>query len=130
MRDYAEVLQILDAKVLATYRSDYYAGMPAVTVKETGSGSAYYVAARLDDAAMTKLLGQLLEKAGITTYQLPEGVEHCTREADGKVFDFYLNCAEKPVDVDVVSGTEILTGQEVSGTYHLETYGVCVISRK
>lgn len=128
VKDYAEVLRLIDAETLGTYTQDYYAGMPAVTVKHTGTGAAYYVAARLDDKAMIRLLGQLLETAKVPVCQLPEGVEHHTREADGQKFDFYLNCAEKPMDVEVVSGTELLTGEKVSGNYHLEPYGVCIIS--
>ncbi|MGN0341368.1 MAG: beta-galactosidase [Roseburia sp.] len=130
VRDYAEMLRLLDAKTLATYAKDYYGDMPAVTVKDTGAGSAYYVAARLDDETMIRLIGQLLEKAQIPTFRLPEGVEHHTREADGEKFDFYLNCSDQPVDVEVLSGTELLTGEKVSGKYHMNPYGVCIIARE
>ena len=66
VRDYAEVLRVNDARTYATYESDYYAGMPAVTVKDTGKGSAYYVAARLDNESMQNLFGRILKRAGVS----------------------------------------------------------------
>ena len=45
-KDYCEILKVQDALVLAEYTSDFYANTPAITVKQTGKGKAYYVAAR------------------------------------------------------------------------------------
>src|SRR5690606_22993828 len=40
------------AQVLATYQHDFYAGMPAITVNQFGSGQAYYIAFRTDEAGV------------------------------------------------------------------------------
>ncbi len=37
------------AEVLATYESDFYAGMPAVTKNSYGKGHVYYVATQLEE---------------------------------------------------------------------------------
>lgn len=128
VRDYAEVLRVEDAEVLATYDRDYYGGMAAVTVKHTGKGSAYYVAARLDDEAMIRLFAKLIEDANIPMHKLPECVELHTREADGKRYEFYLNCSDKPQTVTAVQGTDLLTGAIVEGTLELDAYGVAILS--
>lgn len=129
VQDYAEVLRVLDAEVLGTYDSDFYAGTAAVTVKAHGSGWAYYVAARLDDGAMIRLFEKLLQAAGIPVSELPDGVERHTREADGKKYVFYLNCSDEPKTVSGVWGANLLDGQQVTGELQLTAYGTAVISR-
>lgn len=128
VRDYAEVLRIKDAEVCGTYQHDYYAGLPAVTEKSCGRGRAYYVAARMDDAAMKRILARVLKRAGIAVRILPEGVTCHTREADGKRYTFFLNCTEEPQTVQDVHGTELLTGLQADGAWSMEKYGVAIFS--
>ena len=55
------------AEVLATYEEDFYAGMPVLTKKRYGAGTAYYVAVRSGDALFYEaLIREICEKAGIT----------------------------------------------------------------
>ena len=44
------------AEVLATYESDFYAGMPAVTKNIYGKGHVYYVATQLEAAGLARVL--------------------------------------------------------------------------
>ena len=128
VRDYAEVLRVNDARTYATYESDYYAGMPAVTVKDTGKGSAYYVAARLDNESMQNLFGRILKRAGVSIKRMPLGVECHTREADGKVYTFYLNCSEQEQSVSDVHGYDLITEKQMDGTLTLPKYGVAILA--
>ena len=128
VRDYAEVLRVNDARTYATYESDYYAGMPAVTVKDTGKGSAYYVAARLDNECMQNLFGRILKRAGVSIKRMPLGVECHTREADGKVYTFYLNCSEQEQSVSDVHGYDLITEKQIDGTLKLLKYGVAILA--
>lgn len=128
VREYAEMLRVDGAEVIGTYAEDYYGGMPAVTVKRYGKGSACYVAARLDDESMQHLLAQRLEAASVTTYELPYGVERHTREADGKQYVFYLNCTEEPQQVKNVKGTNLLNGEQVDGVLTLTPYDVAILA--
>ena len=45
-KTYCELIHARGATVLATYQSDFYAGMPALTVNTYGKGKAYYQAFR------------------------------------------------------------------------------------
>ena len=128
VREYAEMLRVNGAEVLGTYTEDYYGGMPAVTSKTYGKGRACYVAARLDDAAMQRLLEECLKAAGVTTYELPCGVERHTREADGKQYVFYLNCTDEIQQVKDVKGTNLLNGEQVDGLLALSPYGVAILA--
>lgn len=128
VRDYAEMLRVSDAKTLAVYQDDYYAGTPAVTEKPYGKGHAYYAAARLDDSAMKCLFEQMLTNAGIAVRKLPEGVECHTRRSEDKYFTFYLNCTEETQQVEDVHGTDLLTGEQIDGMLTMEKYQVAVLA--
>ena len=54
--DYCDVIALDDdVRAMAIYRKDYYAGSPAVSVRQSGSGRAYYVATTLEDAFYNRL---------------------------------------------------------------------------
>ena len=46
----AELIHLEGAEALGTYRSDFYAGRPALTVNRFGEGNAYHLATRVKDA--------------------------------------------------------------------------------
>ncbi len=48
VRHLCELIHAESAQVLATYRDDFYAGRPAVTVNRVGKGKAWHVASRND----------------------------------------------------------------------------------
>lgn len=123
VRDYAEVLQVQDARVLASYTEDFYQGMAAVTCKETGKGKAYYVAARTAPGQMAWLFEQMLKEAGISTRQLPAGVEYHVRSGEEGTYEFYLNHNTHPVKVENVQGPDLESGAVVQGD--LELAGLC-----
>lgn len=143
VKDYAELLRVKDADVLGVYTEDFYQGMAAVTCKEYGPqtacgdaaateskcGRAYYVAARCEAAEMRPLFQKLLQDAGIETKQLPEQVDYCRREGEEGVYDCYLNYSTLPVQVPNVCGTDLVTGNTVTGSLDLAPYGVAVVRR-
>lgn len=149
VRDYAEILRVGDARVLAAYAEDFYQGTAALTCreypveglcmgKEEGApqkeggklcGRAYYAAARVSAAGMRPLFEKMLTDAGIPCRKLPEGVDLCTRVGEGEVFDCYLNYGEEPVTLDSICGLDLVSGQSVEGKLRLDRYGVAVIRR-
>lgn len=127
VRDYAEYIRLADAEVLGSYESDYYAGMPAVTAKNHGKGTAYYYGARVAAKDMRPVFEEMLQKAGIGTRTLPEGVEYHVRETENTRCHFYLNTSEEEKTIEDVLGTNLLNGQKVEGTLTLAKYDVAVI---
>lgn len=129
VRDYAEVLRVQDAEVLACYGEDYYAGTPAVTRKAWGRGNAYYVACRIKARDMRALFTNMLTAAGIEGKELPEGVEFHVRRGEEGVYEFYLNHSAQAVEVRGAEGMDVLSGKKMEDVLVLDGYGVAVISK-
>lgn len=126
--DYAEILRVKDARVLARYTGDFYADTAALTCREYGRGRAYYMAARVKPEEMVPLFERMLADAGIPVRKLPDGVECHIRTGEEGSYAFYLNGNAEPVEVEGAEGTDLLTGAEIHGTLALPGYGVAVLS--
>lgn len=75
--DYAELIHSRGAQVLATYDSEFYAGMPALTVHTYGKGKAYYQAFRDQGDFWEDQVVRILQELDIPLCledALPEGV--------------------------------------------------------
>ena len=127
IKDYAEILRADGAKVLASYMQDFYKGTPVITAKDYGKGTAYYVAARIEDRKMQEIFLEMAEKAGVEHKELPLGVEYHKRVADGECYEFYLNHSEEVKRVKNVHGINLLNNEKADGMLELEKYGVAVI---
>lgn len=126
--DYAEVLRVKDAKVLAEYTEDYYADTAALTCKEYARGKAYYMAARVKPEEMMPLFEKMLADAQIPVKKLPEGVELHVRTGEEGAYAFYLNGSPETVEIADVEGVDMLTGAGIQGTLTLPGYGVAVLA--
>ncbi|NQT51097.1 beta-galactosidase trimerization domain-containing protein, partial [bacterium] len=132
-RELCALVHAESAHVLARYKSDFYAKRPALTVNEFGSGEAYYVASRNDDAFLddfyTALATRLrLQRALIAA--LPEGVSAVLRTDGNRHFVFLMNFNPRPATIDLgpASYTDLLTGRTLTGETVLHTYGVMVLA--
>lgn len=108
--DYSELVHAKGATVLATYNSEFYAGMPAATVHEFGRGKAYYQAFRDTGAFWEKMIADILSELNVKPTlpeTLPEGVCAHKREADGVEYLFVQNYSEQAVK-DINLGNEYL----------------------
>jgi len=124
--DYCDVIKVNDASILAEYKDDFYAGMPAVTVKSTGDGNAFYIAARCEATATEKILKAAWEKADISPMDIPKGVEYHRRENEAYAYDFYINYNDEPVEIKTNGGYSLLDEKEIGTTYELPKLGVLV----
>ena len=129
VKDYAEILRVKDATVLASYESDFYAGGVAVTCKQYGKGYAYYFACRVEASDMRALFAQILSEAGVKTKELA-GVEYHVRVAEDKTYEFYLNYTTEEQYLTNVNGTELLSGQGLDGELVMEPGAVAVVEKQ
>ncbi len=129
VKDYCELIKLTGAEVLGTYESDFYAGMPAVTVHSYGNGKAYYIGTRMEEEDLIKFFTQIWSECCIKEKELPEGVEYLTRTAeDGSIFDFYVNYNAMPVTVQLSKdGTNLLNGEAVSGKVEILPFNAVVV---
>lgn len=129
VKDYCELIKLTGAEVLGTYDSDFYAGMPAVTVHSYGKGKAYYIGTRMEEADLIKFFTPIWSECGIKEKELPDGVEYLTRTAeDGSTFDFYVNYNATPATVQLAKdGTNLLNGEAVSGKVEILPFNAVVV---
>jgi beta-galactosidase len=133
--DYAEILRVQDAKVLAAYGQDFYQGTAGLTVKEWNSqaddssktGRAYYVAARISPAEMRSLFETMLKDAGIAVKKVPEGVEYHARQGENGLYEFYLNHGSESAAIERITGKELISGTDIAGTLTVAPYDVAVV---
>lgn len=129
IKDYCEILKIKDAVTLAKYQQDFYENTPAVTVKNHGAGNAYYVAARIAAKDMVVLYEKMLEDAGIVAKKPSPDIEYHVRSGEEGTYEFYLNLSDKPVIQENVYGFDLASQETITGTLHLDGYGVAVVKR-
>ncbi len=132
-RDMCELVHLEGAEAIAEYTSEFYAGMPAITVNNYGKGKAYYIAARIDKAELRKFYRAIIADTGIRRafdFELPEGVEATVR-ADGKnEFVFVMNIEDSEKSFELGGEyTDIITGQKIGSELTLAPYGIVVFKR-
>lgn len=130
VKDYCDIIKVQTAKVLAEYTADFYKFSPAVTVNNYGEGKAYYVGARIDEAGMDNLITSILDEKGIPYNKLPDGVEYHCRELNDNKYDFFINCSDTDVTVNLPgAGTNMITGDKEEGEAVIKALETLVIKR-
>jgi beta-galactosidase len=135
VQDYCERVHPEGATVLATYKNDFYAGMPALTVNRHGAGQVYYLAARpaadgmLD--AFTRGLAAQLTIARCLDVDLPEGVTVQRRSGGGRTFYFLHNCRreDQVVELGAIRLRDVSDGRVLTGTTTLAPFASFVLER-
>lgn len=130
VKDYAEILRVIDAKVLGYYESDFYKGTAALTCKEYGSGKAYYQAARCNLNGMDDFFVKMLSEARVEMKRVPLGIELHRRYDEHKVYDFYLNISDDEITLENICGKEVITGKNIQMNVTLEAKKSIVIENR
>ncbi|MBE6571749.1 MAG: beta-galactosidase [Ruminococcaceae bacterium] len=133
--DLCEVIHPEGAQIIAEYRSQFYSGMPSVTVNNYGKGKAYYIATRQSVADLEELVCAISDKEGIDRIvpdRLPDGVKVISRTDYDHEYVFITNYSteERCVEIDDREGLNLLDGKTYSGNITLPGYGVAVLKRK
>ena len=125
-----DLLHTRSAEALATYESDFYAGMPVVTRNHFGTGKAYYIGTEPDDAFLNDFMGRICEDIGLTApFAAAENVE-VTRRVNGKgTTIFVLNHNQDAAWVDFGASrlTRLTTGEAMTGRVDIAPRDVLVL---
>jgi beta-galactosidase len=127
-----ELIHAEAAAILATYKADFYAGRPALTVNSFGQGAAYYVASRNEGRFLDDLYGALSERLALRRSlqaDLPAGVSAQLRTDGETEYIFLMNFERAPARIDLGAHAyvDLLTGTRVAGRIDLEGYDVLVL---
>lgn len=120
-----------EAKVLATFKGNYYDGAPALVVNPVGKGTTYYYGAGFS----TQAAESFLEKLGFAEpyrkrIELPKEAELAVRYIDGKEYLFILNYMGHNIEITIKQPmVNLLTGDLLTGVVGLEKYGVVVLEK-
>jgi beta-galactosidase len=127
-----DIIHSEGAHVYATYGDDFYAGTPAVTEHRFGEGWAYYVASDPEDRFLDTFYQRLLAAYAITPLlTTPAGVEVTLRQTEQRDLLFILNHNPAEATIALPAGaryTNLLRGQETSGSLTLAGYDVCILA--
>ncbi len=125
---WTEALQLRGAEVIASYVDGRLPGVPAVTRHEHERGTAWYVATRLDRAAVASVIDRLLAEAGVEpVVPTRPGVEVTRRVAgDGRSWVFVINHTDEPASCEL-TGHDLVADQPVPGLLQLDPGGVAVV---
>jgi beta-galactosidase len=132
----AELIHLEGAEALGTYRSDFYAGRPALTVNRFGEGNAYHLATRVKDASFyVELYAAITSKAGIIRAldsDLPTGVTAQLRTDGESDYIFVQNYSGSPqtVKLDGADYTDLSSGTIAPAVLNLEVNDLAMLKRK
>ncbi|MFD1775371.1 beta-galactosidase [Paenibacillus rhizophilus] len=118
------------AETLARYGSDFYRGMPALTVNRFGGGKAYYIASSPNADFLQGFFGNLCADKNIAPLvKAPQGLEAARRIKNGTPYLFLLNHTDGELAAEIGSAgmTDLLSGREVSGTAAIPAKGVMIL---
>ena len=125
-----DLLHTRSAEALATYESDFYAGMPVITRNRFGMGKAYYIGTEPSDDFLNDFMGRICEDIGLTApFAAAENVE-VTRRVNGKgTTIFVLNHSHEPAWVDFGASrlTRLTTGESLTGKVTVAPRDVLVL---
>ena len=132
---YCELLLLKKAQKLGWYDSEFYAGMPCVTVNGYGRGKAYYQAFG-DDGRFTKdFLEYLVAECHIASclpdvHPLPDGVtahKRIGKDAEYLFVENYSACAQ---EIDLPEGFVDMESKKSSRRLTVEPFDVRVLKCK
>ena len=124
---WSERVELTGAEPVRTFTDGPMAGLPAVTRRRVGAGSAWYVATRQDEQGTAALVDALIAESGVRpVLDLPEGVEVVRRVGERDSFVVVVNHTEAASALDL-SGTELLTGARVEPGFKVAAGGCAVI---
>ena len=114
---WSEHVHATGADVLSTFTEYPLDGVPALTRRSVGAGSAWYLATFPDPDGIEALVERLLAESGVTAVaHADQGVELTRRRnADGRSFVFAINHSHADATVNV-TGAELLSGERFTGT--------------
>ena len=116
---WTEALTVNGAEAVASYVDGPLPGTPAVT----RSGTAWYVATRLDEAATATLARRIADEAGV---RLEEGARPDVEIVRRGRYLFVLNRSDTQVEVTTV-GVDLLTGTTHNGNVTVDSGSVMVV---
>lgn len=118
------------AESLASYASDFYEGMPAVTRNAYGSGITYYLATDMDETGIAKVLDRAMEDGNVTAVIAePTPLEITKRTTETATYYFVMNFKDEaaPLPASLGGKLDLLTGKQTETGELMNKFDVKII---
>ena len=125
---WTELLETTGAGVESSYEDGPLPGVPALTRRDAGAGTAWYLATRLDRSGTERLLARLCSDAGVAVRDQP-GVEVVRRHGAEASYLFVINHTGEPARV-AVTGTDLIGGRDCAGDLQVAPGAVAVVRER
>lgn len=99
---FRDMLETEGAEVLFHYQDAFYREYGAVTRKQCGKGSIYYLGCGLEEELLRQVMAKIWEEQGICCEESPEGVEIVYRGSEDHRIRITLNHNAREVEMDGV----------------------------
>jgi beta-galactosidase len=127
VREWTEDMVLAGASPVLSYVDGDGAGRPAVTRRDIGDGSAWYVSAALEADSAQRLVDGLIAELGLPrTVDAPAGVEAVRRRTTSGDALFLINHTSEPAHIPA-GGVDLLTGDHTGPTTWVPAGGVVVV---
>ncbi len=134
VRHLCELIHAESAQVLATYRDDFYAGRPAVTVNRFGKGKAWHVASRNDLPFQRDFFAAIINELALPRAidgDFPPGVVATARTDGETTWVFVQNFTAQQQLITLPQGyTDCMTDAAAAGDTVLLAWDCRVLKRK
>lgn len=134
VRHLCELIHAESAQVLATYRDDFYAGRPAVTVNRFGNGKAWHVASRNDLPFQRDFFAAIINELALPRAidgDFPPGVVATARTDGETTWVFVQNFTAQQQLITLPQGyTDCMTDATAAGDTVLLAWDCRVLRRK
>lgn len=99
---WCDIIELMTAKALAVYDSEFYSGTPAITVNLFGKGEAYYIGTEPSAELAANLADVLIHASNISPiWETPKGVEIACRAAKDKDYIFVMNHCNEEKEINL-----------------------------
>lgn len=134
VRHLCELIHAESAQMLATYRDDFYAGRPAVTVNRFGKGKAWHVASRNDLPFQRDFFAAIINELALPRAidgDFPPGVVATARTDGETTWVFVQNFTAQQQLITLPQGyTDCMTDAAATGDTVLLAWDCRVLKRK
>lgn len=131
VKDYAALLEVQEAEVLARYQEGFYQNEAAVTSHSFGQGTAYFIAPRTEQAFLDEFYEARVEDLHLANPLVVAGnpeVSIQSRKQAGRNYHFVMNFSETVQEVTLAQELhDLLTDETVPNALHLQPYQVRVL---
>ena len=131
VKDYAALLEVQEAEVLARYQEGFYQNEAAVTSHSFGQGTAYFIAPRTEQAFLDEFYGARVEDLHLANPLVVAGnpeVSIQSRKQAGRNYHFVMNFSETVQEVTLAQELhDLLTDETVPNAVQLQPYQVRVL---